>query len=112
MKSLSKVTLLFLSLFLSSNLSAIPDQFVKLGGKITISKESDQWVKASVPFTFVNHPLAEKFKSRKPTSKEEVINLEYIDNIKINSINKLINIINNFLIILLKKLQNCVHILL
>ena len=76
-------TSIFLSLFLSFNLSAIPDQFVKLGGKITISKESDQWVKASVPFTFVNHPLAEKFKSRKPASKEEVINLEYIDNIKI-----------------------------
>ena len=83
MKSLFKVTLLFLSSFLSFNLSAIPDQFVKLGGKITISKESDQWVKASVPFTFVNHPLAEKFKSRKPTTKDEVINLAYIDNIKI-----------------------------
>ena len=83
MKSLFKVTLLFLSPFLSFKLSAIPDQFVKLGGKITISKESDQWVKASVPFTFVNHPLAEKFKSRKPTTKDEVINLAYIDNIKI-----------------------------
>ncbi len=83
MKSLFKVILLFLSSFLSFNLSAIPDQFVKLGGKITISKESDQWVKASVPFTFVNHPLAEKFKARKPTTKDEVINLAYIDNIKI-----------------------------
>ena len=44
MKSLSKTTLLFLGSFLSFNLSAIPDQFVKLGGKITITKESDQWV--------------------------------------------------------------------
>ena len=83
MKSLSKTTLLFLGSFLSFNLSAIPDQFVKLGGKITITKESDQWVKASVPFTFINHPLAEKSKSRKPSSKDEVINLDYIDNIKI-----------------------------
>ena len=83
MKSLSKTTLLLLGSFLSVNLYAIPDQFAKLGGKITITKESDQWVKASVPFTFVNHPLAEKFKSRKPTSKDEVINLEYINNIKI-----------------------------
>lgn len=83
MKPLPKTSLLFLICFFSINLSAIPDQFVKLGGKVTISKESEQWVKASVPFTFVNHPLAEKFKSRKPTSKDEVINLEYIDNIKI-----------------------------
>ena len=83
MKLLFKINLFILAPLLFSNLSAIPDQFVKLGGKITISKESDQWVKASVAFTFVSHPLAEKFKSRKPSSKEEVINLEYIDNIKI-----------------------------
>ena len=83
MKSLLKIILCNLAFLSTFNLSAIPDQFVKLGGKITVTKESDLWVKASVPFTFVNHPLAEKFKSRKPSTKDDVINLEYIDNIKI-----------------------------
>ena len=50
---------------------------------MTVSKESDQWVKVSVPFEFVTHPLEDKFKRTKPSTREEVINLEYIDRIKI-----------------------------
>ena len=83
MKLYFKQTLLLLALFLFNNLNAEPDQFVKLSGKITITKESDQWVKASVPFAFVNHPLMEKFKSVKPTTKDEVINIEFINNLKV-----------------------------
>ena len=83
MKLLFKFTPLILAPLFSLSLFALPDQFVKLGGKVTVTKESDQWIKASVPFTFVSHPLAEKYKSRKPTNKEEVINLEYVDNIKV-----------------------------
>ena len=70
-------------IFLSSVLLGLPDQYVKLGGKVTVSKESDQWVKVSVPFEFVTHPLEDKFKRTKPSTREEVINLEYIDKIKI-----------------------------
>ena len=44
-------------IFLSSVLLGLPDQYVKLGGKVTVTKESDQWVKASVPFEFVTHPF-------------------------------------------------------
>ncbi len=83
MKLFFKKIFLTITVFTFYNLQAEPDQFVKLSGKITITKESDQWVKASVPFSFVNHPLMEKFKSVKPTTKDEVINIEFIDNIKV-----------------------------
>ena len=58
------------------------DKYVRLGGKITVTKESEMWVGVS-SFVIVSHPLLEKYKSSKPVKKDEVINLEYIDNIKI-----------------------------
>jgi hypothetical protein len=36
-----------------------------------------------VPFSLITHPLLERFRSTKPTSKDEVINIEYINNIKV-----------------------------
>ena len=45
------------------------DKYVRLGGKITVTKESEMWVKASVPFVIVSHPLLEKYKSSKPNQK-------------------------------------------
>ena len=76
MKFLSTPLIFLSSVLYIGHLKANPDQFVKLGGKITITKESDQWIKASVPFVFVTHPMLEKFKSRKPSSKEDLINIE------------------------------------
>ena len=83
MKSSPKIFFLISSILTISFLHAEPDQFIKLNGAVTVTKESDQWVKASVPFSFVSHPLFEKSKSSKPTSKDEVINIEYINNIKV-----------------------------
>jgi hypothetical protein len=83
MKFLATPLFFLMSVLFIGNLKANPDQFVKLGGKITITKESDQWVKASVPFEFVTHPLLEKFKSKKPSSKEDLINIDFINNIKV-----------------------------
>jgi hypothetical protein len=83
MKFLPTPLIFLSSVLFIGHLKANPDQFVKLGGKITITKESDQWIKASVPFVFVTHPLLEKFKSRKPSSKEDLINIEFINNIKV-----------------------------
>ena len=86
MKILLKLTLLISIMLSAIGLSAVSDdtdKYVRLGGKITVTKESEMWIKASVPFVFVSHPLLEKYKSSKPAKKDEVINLEYIDNIKI-----------------------------
>ncbi len=74
---------LSVSFIITTSIFAEPDQYVKLGNKVTITKESDQWVKASVPFVFVSHPLEDKFKRVKPTTREDVINLEFIDRIKV-----------------------------
>ena len=83
MKSSPKIFLLISSILATSFLKAEPDQFIKLSGDVTVTKESDQWVKVSVPFSFVSHPLLERFKSIKPTYKDEVINIEYINKIKV-----------------------------
>lgn len=83
MKPFTIIFLLITSVLTKSLLHAEPDQFIKLGGEVIVTKESDQWVKASVPFSFVIHPLFEKYKSSKPSSKGEVINIEYINNIKV-----------------------------
>jgi hypothetical protein len=83
MNLIPKIFFLISSIITTSFLHAEPDQFIKLNGTVTVTKESDQWVKASVPFSFINHPMFEKSKSSKPTSKDEVINIEYINNIKV-----------------------------
>ena len=83
MKFLQNTLLFLVSLLFLGNLKANPDQFVKLGGKVAITKESDQWVKATVPFVFVTHPLLEKFKTSKPSNKGDLINVEFIDKLKV-----------------------------
>ncbi|MEJ6621321.1 MAG: hypothetical protein QNL93_05175 [Opitutae bacterium] len=83
MKSSPKIFFLISSIITISFLHAESDQFIKIDGAVTVVRESEQWVKASVPFNLIRHPLFEKSKSSRPTSKDEVINIEYINNIKI-----------------------------
>ena len=66
-----------------SNLLAEEDQFIRLTDMVKVSKESDQWLKVVIPFEIVNHPLKQKYEAlRTPTTKDQVINLNFLDNLK------------------------------
>jgi len=67
-----------------SNLLAEEDQFIRLTDMVKVSKESDQWLKVVIPFEIVNHPLKQKYEAlRTPTTKDQVINLNFLDNLKV-----------------------------
>jgi hypothetical protein len=83
MKILALKLTLLLPLAFFSQLYSAPDEYVKLTGKVTVTKESDAWIKATVPFGIVMHPKAQTYSRSKPTTIEEVINLEYLDNVKV-----------------------------
>ena len=83
MKIIALKLILLLPLAFFSHLSSAPDEYVKLGGKVTVAKESDMWIKVSVPFDIIVHPKAEGYSRSKPTRLEDVINLEYLDNLKV-----------------------------
>ena len=84
---MKKLIISFLILyFLQSTfvLFAEPDQFLRLTDTVKVTNESDQWLKVTVPFEVVNHPLKSKYESiRTPTGKDQVINLNYLDKLKI-----------------------------
>jgi hypothetical protein len=66
------------------NLCAAPDQFIRLFDEVKVTNESDQWLKVAVPFEMVNHPLKAKYETiRTPATKDQVINLNYLNNLKI-----------------------------
>ncbi len=83
MKIIALKLILLWSLAFFSHLYSVPDEYVKLTGKVTVAKESDMWIKASVPFGIIVHPKAQSYSRSKPTTIEDVINLEYLDNIKV-----------------------------
>ena len=68
---------------LASPLSSAPDEFVRLTGKVTVTKESDAWLKATVPFGIVKHPKAETYSKSKPGGLSDVLNVEFMDNVKV-----------------------------
>ena len=59
------------------------DRFVSLAGKITIKRDSDAWLKISVPFEVVSHPDLAALEGRKPSSREELFNPKFIDDLEI-----------------------------
>ena len=61
----------------------LPDQIIKLDGKIAASQESEQWLKITVPFLINQHPDLLKLEGRKPESLEEMFNPDFISGIKI-----------------------------
>jgi len=61
----------------------LPDQIIKLDGKITATQESEQWLKITVPFLINQHPDLLKLEGRKPESLEEMFNPDFISGIKI-----------------------------
>jgi hypothetical protein len=61
----------------------LPDQIIKLDGKITVSQESDQWFSITVPFLVNQHPDLIRLKGKKPESLEEMFNPDFVKGIKI-----------------------------
>lgn len=61
----------------------LPDQIIKLDGKITVSQESDQWLSITVPFLVNQHPDLIRLKGKKPESLEEMFNPDFVKGIKI-----------------------------
>ena len=61
----------------------LPDQIIKLDGKITVSQESDQWFSITVPFLINQHPDLIRLKGKKPESLEEMFNPDFVKGIKI-----------------------------
>jgi len=59
------------------------DRFVSLTGKVTIKRDSDTWLKISVPFEVVSHPDLAALEGRKPSSREELFNPKFINDLEI-----------------------------
>jgi hypothetical protein len=83
MKILALKLILLLPIAFFSRLYSAPDDYVKLTGKVTVTKESDMWIKASVPFEIIMHPKAQSYSRSKPIGISDVINLEFMNNIKV-----------------------------
>ncbi len=81
MKNFLKTFLLILFTNLYAQLNAATPPIVVVEG-VETDKHSDNWIKVSVKFKIVSHPLESEYK-RLPSNKEEVINLYYIDNLKV-----------------------------
>lgn len=83
MKILALKLIPLLPLAFFCQLYSAPDEYVRLTGKVTVTKESDTWIKASVPFAIVSHPKAQTYSKSKPIELSDVFNLEFMDNIKV-----------------------------
>lgn len=78
-------TLIFIKIFITyCTVNAVTDQFIRLTDMVKVTNESDEWLKVTVPFEVVNHPLKKKYDSIKtPSGKDQVINLNFLNNIKV-----------------------------
>ncbi len=83
MKILALKLILLLPFVFFSQLHSAPDEYVRLTGKVTVTKESETWIKASVPFGIIGHPKAQTYSRSKPTGLADVVNLEFMNNIKV-----------------------------
>lgn len=83
MKFLALKLILLLPFAFFSQLYSAPDEYVRLTGKVTVTKESEAWLRASVPFGIITHPKFQSYSRSKPTGVSDVINLEFMNNIKV-----------------------------
>ena len=74
-----------ITLFLTSSLfvSAAEDEVAKLANKVTVVKESDMWLRVTVPFNLVSHPRMTSSGNSRPTSISDAYNPEFINNLKV-----------------------------
>ena len=69
MSNIAFLTILCLLLkFVFVGLHAQSDQYAKIANKVTITSETDSWLKISVPFNIITHPRIEKLKGNRPTT--------------------------------------------
>ena len=73
----------FIIVFAFTNTFAQTDQFVKIANKVTISSETDSWLRISVPFNIVSHPRLERLRGNRPSSIEEAFNPEFVEDVKV-----------------------------
>ena len=84
MKKISYHLLLSIAtLFTFSISNAEEDQIVKMANKVTVVKDSDMWLRVTVPFNVLTHPKLAGGSASRPTSVESAYNPEYLDNLKV-----------------------------
>jgi len=83
MKLLTLKLTILLSLSFVCKVYSEEDEFVRLAGKVTVTKATDNWLKASVSFVMDKHPKFESFQRSRPSTLEEALNIEYLDNVKV-----------------------------
>ena len=59
------------------------DEIIQLDGKISVSQESDRWLKVTVPFIIKQHPELLKLGGKRPETIENLFNPEFIENLRI-----------------------------
>ena len=67
------ILLLFSFSFLQAE-EAIENEIIQLDGKISVSQESDRWLKVTVPFLIKQHPEILKLEGKRPETIEELFN--------------------------------------
>ena len=59
------------------------DKVIKLDGKISVSQDSERWLKISVPFLINEHPDLLNMQGKRPETIEEMFNPLFLNNLKI-----------------------------
>ena len=59
------------------------DKVIKLDGKISVSQDSERWLKISVPFLINEHPDLLSMQGKRPETIEEMFNPSFLNNLKI-----------------------------
>ena len=59
------------------------DKFISLDSKVSVKRESVHWLKISVPFQVLGHPDLDALEGRKPSSRDELFNPKYVDDIEL-----------------------------
>ena len=70
-------------IFIVLGLQAQNDQYAKITNKVTITSETDSWLKVSVPFNIVTHPRIDNFRGSRPSTIEEAFNPEFVEDVKV-----------------------------
>ena len=60
------------------------DRVIKLDGKISVSQDSERWLKISVPFLVNEHPDLLSMQGKRPETIEEMFNPSFLNNLKIS----------------------------
>ena len=82
-KTIYHLLLCIAILFAFTSTKAEEDQIVKMANKVTVVKDSDMWLRVTVPFNVLTHPKLLGGSGDRPTSVASAYNPEYLDNLKV-----------------------------